>query len=282
MISQFFINRPKFAFVISIVITMVGLISLTTLPVSMFPEITPPQVTINATYPGADAETLESAVMRPIEEQVNGVEGMIYMDSKAYNNGSVSITVTFDSGTDQDIAMVNVQNRVAAAEPGLPEQVRRLGINVRKQSSNMLLGVNLVSESGKFDQVYLSNYASNYLIDPMTRINGVAQAQVMGAMTYSMRVWLNPSRMAALGVTTSDVSLAINEQNAIVPAGQLGQSPNQPDQQFTYTIRTREQLESPDAFSNIIIRANPDGSLSALKILPKWNLVPRTTRVMHG
>ncbi|WP_422449192.1 MULTISPECIES: efflux RND transporter permease subunit [unclassified Endozoicomonas] len=272
MISQFFINRPKFAFVISIVITMVGLISLTTLPVSMFPEITPPQVTINATYPGADAETLESAVMRPIEEQVNGVEGMIYMDSKAYNNGSVSITVTFDSGTDQDIAMVNVQNRVAAAEPGLPEQVRRLGINVRKQSSNMLLGVNLVSESGKFDQVYLSNYASNYLLDPMTRINGVAQAQVMGAMTYSMRVWLNPSRMAALGVTTSDVSHAINEQNAIVPAGQLGQSPNQPDQQFTYTIRTREQLESPDAFGNIIIRANPDGSFVRIKDIAKVEL----------
>ncbi|WP_257297316.1 efflux RND transporter permease subunit [Endozoicomonas sp. YOMI1] len=272
MISQFFINRPKFAFVISIVITLVGLISLTTLPVSMFPEITPPQVTISATYPGADAETLESAVMRPIEEQVNGVEGMIYMDSKAYNNGSVSITVTFDSGTNQDIAMVNVQNRVSAAEPGLPEQVRRLGISVRKQSSNMLLGVNLISESGKYDQVYLSNYASNYLSDPMTRIKGVAQAQVMGAMTYSMRIWLNPSRMASLGVTPSDVSHAINEQNAIVAAGQLGQAPNQPDQQFTYTIRTRGQLESPDAFGNIIIRANPDGSFVRIKDIAKVEL----------
>ena len=222
MISQFFINRPKFAFVISIVITLVGLIALATLPVSQFPEITPPQITISASYPGADAETLETSVMRPIEEQVNGVEGMIYMDSTASNNGSVSITVTFESGVDQDIAMVNVQNRVSAAEPSLPQQVRRMGITVRKQSSNMLLGVNLISPDETFDEIYLSNYASNYLVDPMTRINGVAKAEVMGAMTYSMRIWLDPTRMASLGITTSDISNAVNEQNAIVAAGQLG------------------------------------------------------------
>ncbi|WP_067584945.1 efflux RND transporter permease subunit [Endozoicomonas ascidiicola] len=260
MISQFFIDRPKFAFVISIVITLVGLISLSTLPVSQFPEITPPQISITAVYPGADSETLESAVMRPIEDQVNGVEGMIYMDSTAYNDGSVSITVTFESGVDQDIAMVNVQNRVSAAEPKLPEQVRRLGINVRKQSSNMLLGVNLLSPNGQFDEIYLSNYASNYLADSMTRINGVAKAEVLGAMTYSMRVWMNPTRMASLGVTASDISNAVSEQNAIVAAGQLGQAPNQPEQQFTYTIRTRGQLDSAKAFGDIIIRANPDGS----------------------
>lgn len=260
MISQFFISRPKFAFVISIVITLVGLIALQTLPVSMFPEITPPQVTITAMYPGADAQTLESAVMRPIEEQVNGVEDMIYMDSTAYNSGMVNITVTFESGTDQDIAMINVQNRVSAAEPSLPEQVRRLGITVNKQSSNMLLGVNLIAPGGEYDEIYLSNYANNYLIDPMTRINGVAKAEVMGAMTYSMRIWLNPERMAALGVTTSDISNAINEQNAIVAAGELGQTPNQASQQFTYTIRTRGQLDTPEQFGNIIIRSNLDGS----------------------
>ncbi|USE35027.1 efflux RND transporter permease subunit [Endozoicomonas sp. SCSIO W0465] len=272
MISQFFINRPKFAFVISIVITLVGLIALNTLPVSMFPEITPPQITISASYPGADSETLETSVMRPIEEQVNGVEGMIYMDSTAYNNGSVSITVTFESGVDQDIAMVNVQNRVSAAEPSLPEQVRRLGINVRKQSSNMLLGVNLLSPDKTFDGIYLSNYASNYLADPMTRINGVAKAEVMGAMTYSMRVWLNPTRMASLGVTTTDISSAINEQNAIVAAGQLGQAPNQVDQQFTYTIRTQGQLDSAEAFGNIIVRANPDGSFIRIRDVARVEL----------
>ena len=272
MISQFFINRPKFAFVISIVITLVGLIALSTLPVSMFPEITPPQITISASYPGADAETLETSVMRPIEEQVNGVEGMIYMDSTASNSGSVSITVTFESGIDQDIAMVNVQNRVSAAEPSLPEQVRRLGINVRKQSSNMLMGINLISPDGTFDEIYLSNYASNYLIDPMTRINGVAKAEVMGAMTYSMRIWLDPTRMASLGVTTSDISNAINEQNAIVAAGQLGQAPNLPDQQFTYTIRTRGQLDSTDAFGNIIVRANADGSFIRIKDVARVEL----------
>ena len=272
MISQFFINRPKFAFVISIVITLVGLIALATLPVSMFPEITPPQITISASYPGADAETLETSVMRPIEEQVNGVEGMIYMDSTASNSGSVSITVTFESGIDQDIAMVNVQNRVSAAEPSLPQQVRRLGINVRKQSSNMLMGINLISPDGTFDEIYLSNYASNYLIDPMTRINGVAKAEVMGAMTYSMRIWLDPTRMASLGVTTSDINNAVNEQNAIVAAGQLGQAPNLPDQQFTYTIRTRGQLNSTDAFGNIIVRANADGSFIRIKDVARVEL----------
>lgn len=272
MISQFFINRPKFAFVISIVITLVGLIALSTLPVSMFPEITPPQITISASYPGADAETLETSVMRPIEEQVNGVEGMIYMDSTASNSGHVSITVTFESGIDQDIAMVNVQNRVSAAEPSLPQQVRRLGINVRKQSSNMLMGINLISPDGTFDEIYLSNYASNYLIDPMTRINGVAKAEVMGAMTYSMRIWLDPTRMASLGVTTTDINNAINEQNAIVAAGQLGQAPNLPDQQFTYTIRTRGQLDSTEAFGNIIVRANADGSFIRIKDVARVEL----------
>jgi len=260
MISQFFINRPKFAFVISIVITLVGLIAVATLPVSQFPEITPPQISITASYPGADAETLEISVMRPIEEQVNGVEGMIYMDSTASNDGSVSINVTFESGIDQNIAMVNVQNRVSAAEPSLPEAVRRAGISVRKQSSNMLLGINLISPDNTYDEVFLSNYANNYLTDPMLRINGVAKADVLGPLTYSMRIWLNPTRMAALGVTTTDINNAITQQNAIVAAGKLGQAPNVPDQQFTYTIRTQGQLDTPEAFGNVVIRANSDGS----------------------
>ena len=272
MISQFFINRPKFAFVISIVITLVGLISLMTLPVSQYPEIAPPQVTINAMYPGADAETVEEAVIRPIEEQVNGVEGMIYINSTADNSGSASITVTFETGIDQDMAMVNVQNRVAVAEPSLPEDVRRLGVTVRKQSSNMLLGVNLISESGEYDQIFLNNYANNYLKEPLARINGVASAEVLGPMTYSMRLWLNPNRMAALDVTTSDIASAINEQNTIVAAGKLGQGPTLPDQQFTYTIKTQGRLSSPEAFGNIIVRAQPDGSFIRVKDVARVEL----------
>ena len=166
MFSQFFINRPKFAFVISIVITLVGLIALNTLPVSMFPDIAPPQVSVYANYTGADAETIEEAVIRPIEDQINGVEDMIYIDSSA-SDGSATITVTFASGVDLDMAMVNVQNRVSAAEPMLPEDVRRMGVNVRKQSSNMLMGVNLIASDPQYDQVYLSNYANNYLKDPL-------------------------------------------------------------------------------------------------------------------
>lgn len=272
MFSQFFINRPKFAFVISIVITLVGLISLAVLPVSQYPEIAPPQITVNAMYPGADAGTVEEAVIRPIEEQINGVEGMIYIESTAGNNGSASITVTFETGTDQDMAMVDVQNRVSVAEPSLPEDVRRLGITVRKQSSNMLLGINLISDKEEYDMVYLSNYANNYLKDPLARINGVAEATVMGPMIYSMRLWLNPSWMSALDVTTSDITNAINEQNAIVAAGKLGQGPNLPDQQFTYTIQTQGRLSTPEAFGNIIIRAQPDGSFIRVKDVAKVEL----------
>ncbi|WP_448216195.1 efflux RND transporter permease subunit [Endozoicomonas sp. 2B-B] len=265
MISQFFIHRPKFAFVLSIVITLVGMISMLTLPVAQFPEITPPQVNISAVFPGADAETIEEAVIRPIEEQVNGVEDMIYINSSAGNDGSASITVTFDSGVDQDMALVNVQNRVAVAEPSLPEDVRRTGVTVSKKSSSMLLGINLVSNKSEYDGVYLNNYANNYLKEPMARIDGVASADILGSLVYSMRIWLDPERMASLDITTSDVSNALNEQNVIVAAGKLGQAPNQPDQQFTYTIKTQGRLSNPEEFGNVIIKADPDGSYVRIK-----------------
>ena len=260
MFSQFFINRPKFAFVISIVITLIGLISLGTLPITQYPNITPPSVSISAVYPGADAETVEKAVIRPIEEQINGVEGMIYIDSTAGNDGSASINITFESGIDDDIAQINVQNRVSAAEPKLPEEVRRMGVNVRKQSSNWLLGVNLYSPNGTYDGIFLNNYAENYIKEPLARVPGVASAAVMGPMTYSMRIWTNPERMSSLEVTTSDIISALNEQNVIVAAGKLGEGPNLPEQQFTYTIRTEGRLSDSSQFGNVIIRSNSDGS----------------------
>ncbi|OED44308.1 RND transporter [Endozoicomonas sp. (ex Bugula neritina AB1)] len=265
MFSQFFINRPKFAFVISIVITLVGLISLTTLPITQYPNITPPSVSISAIYPGADSETVEKAVIRPLEEQLNGVEGMIYIDSTAGNDGSVSITITFESGTDDDVAQINVQNRVSAAEPKLPEEVRRMGVNVRKQSTSWLLGVNLYSPKGTYDGIFLNNYAENYLKEPLARVSGVASAAVMGPMTYSMRIWTNPERMSSLDVTTGDINAALNEQNVIVAAGKLGEGPNLPGQQFTYTIRTEGRLSDPSQFDEVIIRSNPDGSSIRIK-----------------
>ena len=271
MFSQFFINRPKFAFVISIVITLVGLIALNTLPVAMFPDITPPQIRVSAAYPGADAETIEEAIIRPLEDNINGVEDMIYMESSA-DDGSASVTITFRSGVDQDMAMVNVQNRVAAAEPILPEDVRRMGVRVRKQSSNMLMGVNLISDRPEYDGIFLNNYANNYLLDPLARVNGVADASIMGPLLYSMRIWLNPERMAALEVTTSDIAAVMQEQNTIVAAGQLGQGPNVPDQQFTYTIRTQGRLSDEPDFENIIIRARPDGSTIRLKDVARIEL----------
>ena len=260
MFSAFFIDRPKFAFVISIVITLAGLISLATLPVDQFPDITPPVVQVSASYPGADAQVVEATVAQPIEEQVNGVEGMIYLASTSGNDGTMNLQVTFEVGTNPDIAQVNVQNRVALAQPRLPEEVVRQGLSVRKQSTNLLLVINLTSPQGTYDSVYLSNYATINLIDALSRVRGVGQASIFGARDYSMRMWLDASRMASLGISTGDVVRAIREQNVQVAAGQIGSSPSAQDQQFQYTILTQGRLAEVGAFENIIVRARPDGS----------------------
>ena len=272
LFSHFFIKRPKFAFVISILISLAGLISLVTLPVNMYPEIAPPQVQISAVYPGASAQVVEETVIRPIEEQVNGVEDMLYIESSASNNGAATITITFKSGIDDDIAQVNVQNRVSLAEPKLPEEVRHQGLTVLKQSSNMLLGVSLFSPDGRFDNTFLSNYASNYLTEPLARVPGVSNIQVMGDQTYSMRIWLNPDRMNALNVTVTDVQNTLREQNLVVAAGKLGQGPNLPDQQFEYTIQSQGRLKRETEFGNTIIRASADGSIVRLRDIARIEL----------
>jgi len=264
MISKTFINRPKFAFVISIVISLAGFIAMGLLPVNMYPEITPPQVQISAVYPGASAQVVEDSVIRPIEEQVNGVEDMMYIESSASNNGSAVITVYFKVGTDGDIAQVNVQNRVALATSSLPSDVVRQGVNVEKKSSSMLLGINLFSEQESINQLFLSNYASNYLVEPLGRIKGVASAEVMGEMTYSMRVWLNPDRMTSLNVTVNEVKQALNEQNMIVAAGKFGASPTLPNQQFEYSIQAQGRLKTPEEFGDTIIRAKQSGNFVRL------------------
>jgi HAE1 family hydrophobic/amphiphilic exporter-1 len=272
MISKTFINRPKFAFVISIVITLAGLIAMSVLPVNMYPEITPPQVQISAVYPGASAQVVEESVIRPIEEQVNGVEDMMYIESSASNNGSAVITVFFKVGTDGDIAQVNVQNRVALATSSLPSEVTRQGVDVKKKSSSMLLGINLFSEQESINQLFLSNYATNYLTEPLGRIKGVASAEVMGEMTYSMRAWLNPERMASLSITVTEVQQALQEQNMIVAAGKFGASPTLPNQQFEYSIQAKGRLQTPEEFGQTIIRAQRNGNFIRLNDIARLEL----------
>lgn len=265
MISKFFIFRPKFAFVISILITLAGVLALGTLPVNMYPQITPPVVQIATVYPGASAQVVEETVIRPLEEQINGVENMLYIESTASNDGSASIMVYFATGTDTDMAQVNVQNRVAIAEPSLPQEVRRQGVTVEKKSSDMLMAVNLVGTTEQIDQLFLSNYASNYLTEPLGRIPGVSSAEIMGEMSYAMRIWLKPNRMTSLEVTVADVQNALNEQNLIVAAGKLGASPAPSNQQFEYSIQAKGRLVDSGEFNNIIIRARDDGSFVRLK-----------------
>lgn len=264
MFSQFFITRPKFAYVISIVITLAGLISLGLLPVNMYPEIAPPQVSINAVYSGASAQVVEESVIRPLEKELNGVENMRYIESTASNNGSASITITFAPGTDSDMAQVNVQNRVAVAEPSLPAEVTRLGVRVSKQSSNMLMGINLISDDPSMDRLFLSNYATNALTESLARLDGVGGVSVMGEMSYSMRIWMNPVRMSALNVTVSDIVSTLQEQNLIVAAGKIGAPPTTGEQQFEYTIQAQGRLLNEKEFGNTIIRAKADGSFVRL------------------
>lgn len=272
MISKTFINRPKFAFVISILISLAGLIAMLILPVNMYPQITPPQVQITAVYPGASAQVVEESVIRPIEEQVNGVEDMLYIESTASNNGTATITVFFKVGIDDDIAQVNVQNRVALAQSSLPSEVTKQGVSVKKKSSSMLMAITLYSEQENIDQLFLSNYATNYLTEPLGRIKGVAAASVMGEMSYSMRAWLNPDRMTSLGITVTEVQQALKEQNLIVAAGKLGGSPTQPNQQFEYSIQAKGRLKTPEEFSQTIIRANSDGRFIRLGDIARLEL----------
>ena len=261
MISAFFIDRPKFAFVISIVITIAGVVALSVLPVAEFPDISPPQVSVSATYPGANAEVVEQSVAQPIEAQVNGVDDMIYMSSTSSNNGTYSLSVTFEVGTDPDIASVNVQNRVARALSQLPEEVQRQGVTTRKQSTSILMVVALFSPNETFDQTFISNYASINIRDELLRIDGVGDAELLGAFDYGMRIWLDPDRLTSLGLTSGDVVNAIRSQNIQAAAGQIGAPPASADQQFQYTIQARGRLTDAEEFGRIIVRADPDGSI---------------------
>ncbi len=272
MISAFFIDRPKFAFVIAIVTTLVGLLALMVLPIAQFPEISPPQVQVTANYPGANAGVVTESVAAVIEEQVNGVEGMSYMSSQSTNDGSYTLTVTFGIDTDPDINQVNVQNRVAQAMPQLPEEVQRQGVTTQKTSTTMLMVVSLYSPKGTYDSIFLSNYASINVLDTLARTPGVAQVSNLGARDYSMRVWLQPDRMTSLGLTATDVIAAIRSQNIQAAPGAVGAAPTSPTQQFQYTLTAQGRLDKVSEFEDIILVAKPDGTVVTLKDVARVEL----------
>ncbi|MEY8837494.1 efflux RND transporter permease subunit, partial [Cribrihabitans sp. XS_ASV171] len=272
MFSSLFINRPKLALVISLVLTIMGGIGYLVLPVAQFPDITPPVVSVSASYTGASAETVENTVAAPIEAQVNGVDDMIYMTSSSADNGLYSLNVTFEVGTDPDIASVNVQNRVAQSMASLPTEVTTSGVVTQKSSTNMLMVVTLTSPGGTYDSVFLSNYASINLKDALARVAGVGKADVLTDLQYAMRIWMDPDKMAALAVTPGDLIGAVREQNAVVSAGSIGAPPAPEGQAFQYTIKTMGRLSTPEEFSNIVVRAGEAGSVVRVRDVARVEL----------
>jgi len=260
MNSRFFIERPIFAAVLSIIVVLAGLVALKILPIAQYPEIAPPTVTITATYPGASADTLAKTVAAPIEEQLSGVENLLYFQSSSSSNGVATITATFDVGTDIDKATFNINNRVQLATPRLPDEVRRNGVVVAKRSLNFLLVVALNSPKGTHDSLYLSNYATQNVLDELKRVPGAGDVSIFGARDYSMRLWLQPDKMARLGITTGDINTAVNAQNAQFAAGKIGADPAPPGQQLVYTVTARGRLVEAEDFGNIILRSGAAGS----------------------
>jgi multidrug efflux pump len=270
--SRFFIDRPIFASVLSIIVTLAGLVALFTLPVAQYPEIAPPTVEVSAIYPGANAEVVADTVAAPVEQQVNGVEGMMYMSSQCTNDGSYNLTVTFQHGIDLNIAQVLVQNRVELAQPILPDLVKRNGVTVKKKSTSTLMIINLFSPDRTRNDLYLSNYATIQLKDELSRLAGVGDITYLGRRDYSMRIWLDPDRLAARGLTAADVVGAINEQNTQVAAGQIGQPPIPSGQVFQLTMSTMGRLIDPDQFGAIILKSDPTGRLVRLRDVARVQL----------
>ena len=260
MIAQFFVDRPIFATVISVVITLAGGVAVFTLPIAQYPDVTPPTVQVTAFYPGANSTTVRDTVAAPIEEQVSGVEGMMYMSSRSTNDGTYTLTVTFKLGTDSDIAQVLVQNRVSLALPVIPPLVQNEGITVKKSSPNTLMIVNLYSPDERYSDLYMSNYATIDVRDELGRVPGVAGVSYIGQRDYSLRAWLDPDKMASLNLTTQDVITAISQQNIQVAAGQIGQRPAPAGQQTQLTITTQGRLVEPDQFADIILKSAQDAS----------------------
>src|SRR5271156_3936644 len=257
--SHFFIKRPIFAGVLSIAIFVMGLLALFKLPISEYPEVVPPTIVVRATYPGATPKTIAETVASPLEQAINGVEGSLYMFSQATGDGVMTLTITFKLGTDVDKAQVQVQNRVAQALPRLPEEVRQLGVTTKKQSPDLTMVVHLYSPDGRYDEVYLRNYATLQVKDVLARVPGAGDVQVFGSGDYAMRIWLNPDKIAARNLTASDVVTAIREQNVQVAAGAIGQQPVAHPMEFELQVNAKGRLLSPEEFGSIIVKTGPNG-----------------------
>ncbi|MGZ8770707.1 MAG: efflux RND transporter permease subunit [Aeromicrobium sp.] len=263
--AHFFVDRPIFASVISILIVIVGLIAYVGLPVSEYPDIAPPTIVVRASYPGADAETVAATVATPLEQEINGIEDMLYMSSYSTSDGSMALTITFETGVDLDVAQVLVQNRVAIAEPRLPEEVRRLGVTTRKSSPDLMLVVHMLSPDDTYDQLYISNYARIRVRDALLRLDGVGDITIFGEREYAIRVWLDPAKLSAYGLTGGDVVAALREQNVQVSGGALGQEPAPADNAFQLIVTTQGRFEEAREFRNVIVKSTPDGRLIRLQ-----------------
>lgn len=271
--AHFFIDRPVFAAVLSILTVVIGGLSIFVLPIAQYPEIVPPTVVVTATYPGANAQVVAETVATPIEQQVNGIENMLYLSSQSTSNGTMTLTVTFRLGTNLDIAQVQVQNRVAIAEPQLPEDVRRSGVTVRKASPDLILGMSLYSPDSTRDTLYLSNYATLQVRDELARVEGVGDIAIFGARDYSMRLWLDPEALASRNLTAGDVISAVQEQNVQVAAGTIGGPPLPPGTtKFQYTVNALGRLTHPDEFSDIIVKTGDDGRITRVRDIARVEL----------
>jgi len=277
--SRFFIDRPIFASVLSIVITLGGLLALVTLPLAQFPRITPPTVNVQATYPGASAKDVADAVASPIEQEVNGVEGMMYMSSQCTNDGSYNLTVTFKQGVDLNMAQVLVQNRVNLAVPKLPDVIKQTGVSTLRKSPDILMGMALMSPKGRYNQLYLSNYALRFIKDELGRVEGVSDVFLFGQRDFSMRIWVDPDKLSGRGLTASDVVSAIREQNNQVAVGMIGQPPSPSNQQLQITLDTRGRLTDVAQFEDIILRATVDGRYIKIKDVARVELGPKNQDV---
>jgi len=256
-LARFFVDRPIVAMVIAIITIIGGLVSMRGLPVAQFPQIIPPQMIVSTTYTGADAVTIEQAVAAPLEQQMNGADNMIYMQSTNANDGTMQLTVTFDVETDPNIDQVNTQNRVAQAQPFLPVDVSQFGLNIRKSTGLPLLLIALYSPKGTYDSLFLANYANINVNDTLYRVPGVGQVLVFGAGDYAMRIWVKPDLLAKLGLTVPDLNRAVQQQSAVNPAGQVGAEPAPPGQEMTYTVRSQGRLATAEEFGQIVVRSAP-------------------------
>lgn len=274
--GSFFVARPVFAIVLAIITTIVGLVSYFQLPVEQYPEIAPPSIVVNAAYPGADAATVAATVATPLEQEINGVEDVLYMSSYSTADGAMSLTITFELGTDMDAAQVLVQNRVAIAEPRLPQEVRALGVTTLKSSPNLMMVVHMLSPNDEFDQLYVSNYARARVRDQLVRLDGVGDLAIFGEREFSARVWLDPDKLASLSLTAGDVVAALREQNVQVSGGSLGAPPNAGNSAFQISVTTQGRLETPRAFGNVIVKASEGGRVVRVRDVARVEIGARS------